>query len=131
MILETSRLLIRPFVMNDLLVIHRIGNQTFGDPSKAEHLPEAALEERRSWLEWQILSYEWFSRLRQPPYGDRAIALKTPNQVIGSIGYVPLLMPFEQIPEFGPANQHRACFTTEFGLFWAIDPKYQRQGYAT
>jgi predicted acetyltransferase len=27
--------------------------------------------------------------------------------------------------------QNSEYYTTEFGLFWAIDPKHQRQGYAT
>ena len=131
MILQTSRLLIRPFVRDDLLAIHRILSLAFGDPSMAEHLPESALEKRRSWLEWQVLSQEWHARLRQPPYGDRAITLKTSGQVIGSIGYVPCLNPFEQIPELRSSPNPIGHCTTEFGLFWAIDPKHQRQGYAS
>ena len=131
MLLETSRLIIRPFVRDDLLVIHRILSQAFGDASMAEYLPESALEERRSWLEWQVLSQEWFVKLRQPPYGDRAITLKTSSQVIGSIGYVPCLNPFEQIPELATTPNPTGHYTTEFGLFWVIDPKHQRQGYAS
>lgn len=131
MILETSRLTIRPFVRDDLIIIHRILSKTFGDPSKTEYLPEAALDARRSWLEWQVLNQKWFPKLHQPPYGDQAITLKASNQVIGSIGYVPLLMPFEQIPELGPTTQQSEYYTTEFGLFWVIDPEYQKQGYAS
>ena len=132
-ILETSRLVIRPFIKNDLLLIHRILSQAFGDPRTypTEYLPESALEERRSWLEWQVLSYEWFARLRQPPYGDRAITLKTTSQVVGSIGYVPLLMPFEQIPELGNSPSPRGHYSTELGLFWAVDPTHQRKSYAS
>jgi RimJ/RimL family protein N-acetyltransferase len=129
MILETPRLIIRPFLRDDLLIIHRILDQTLGDGTKVDD--ETALEERRSWLEWSILNQEWFVKLRQPPYGDRAISLKTSNQVIGSIGYVPLLLPSEQIPELRPMLQASPHYVTEFALFWAIDPKYQRQGYAT
>jgi ribosomal-protein-alanine N-acetyltransferase len=131
MILETSRLIIRPFIRDDLLIIHRILNETFGDPSKAEYLPEAALEERRSWLEWQILNDKWFVKKHQPPYGDRAISLKPTGQLIGSIGYVPCLDSFEQIPDLNSSLQPSVYNTTEFGLFWVIDPKHQRQGYAT
>jgi ribosomal-protein-alanine N-acetyltransferase len=131
MILETSRLIIRPFVRDDLQVIHRILNEAFGDPSRAEYLPEPMLEERRSWLDWQILNEKWFVKKHQPQYGDRAISLKPVGQVIGSIGYVPLLMPFEQIPDLNPSLQPNGYNTTEFGLFWVIDPKHQRQGYAT
>ena len=131
MILETSRLIIRPFIRDDLLVIHRILSQALGDASMAEYLPESALEERRSWLEWHVLSQEWFVKLRQPPYGDRAITLKTSSQVIGSIGYVPCLNPFEQIPELATTPYPTRHYTTELGLFWVIDPKHQRQGYAS
>jgi len=131
MILETNRLIIRPFVMDDLLATHRILNQTFEDPNKAEYLHERALEERRSWLEWQILNQEWFERMHQPPYGDRAITLKADKQLIGAVGYVPCLAPFEQILGLGIPTQPCGRFTTEFGLFWVIDPKYQRLGYAS
>ena len=131
MILETSRLIIRPFVRDDLIVIHRILNETFGDPNKTEYLPADKLDERRSWLEWQLLNQEWFPKLHQPPYGDLAISLKSSNQVIGSIGYVPCLDSFEQIPEISEASPPSGYNTTEFGLFWVIDPKHQRQGYAT
>ncbi len=67
----------------------------------------------------------------QPPYGDRAVVLKSTNTVIGAVGYVPCFDVFEQIPglQRGEApSDDRVC---EFGLFWAIDPDHQRQGYAT
>jgi RimJ/RimL family protein N-acetyltransferase len=129
MIVETNRLIIRPFVRDDLPAIHRILKETFNDASNVEH--ENALQERRSWLEWQILNEKWFVKLNQPPYGDRAIALKTSDEVIGSIGYVPRLNPFDQIPELATTPNPTRHYTTELGLFWVIDPKYQRQGYAT
>jgi RimJ/RimL family protein N-acetyltransferase len=88
------------------------------------------LQERRSWLQWSILSQEWLPKLHQPPYGDRAVILKTTGAVIGSVGYVPLLMPFYQIPELKVPSSGGGYNTTEFGLFWVIDPDHQRQGYA-
>ena len=93
--LETPRLLIRPFLRDDLLIIHRILDQTFGDGTKINNA--SALAERRTWLARSILNQEWFVKLHQPPYGDRVVSLKTSNEVIGSIGYVPLLVPIEQI----------------------------------
>ena len=125
--IETTRLILRPFVRGDLLVIHRILDQVFGEAGS----DRAAFEEPRSWLEWQILNQEWFERMRQPPYGDRAITLKASSQLIGAVGYVPCLAPFEQIPELLGGSRPSGCYTTEFGLFYAIDPEYQRQGYAT
>ena len=52
--LETGRLLIRPFNSGDLLAIHRIFKKTFGDGTEISD--KAALEERGSWLRWQILN---------------------------------------------------------------------------
>ena len=109
-------------------MIHRILDQTFGDSSKVDD-PDSLLE-RRSWLEWSILNQKWLPQLHQPPYGDRAITLKTGGTLIGTTGYVPLLEAFEQIPElraFTPASRYK---TPEAGLFWVIDPLHQRRGYA-
>ncbi len=127
--IRTGRLVIRSFSLDDLLAIHRILEQTFGDGSKVND--EAALQERRSWLQWQILNQEWLPKLQQPPYGDRAITLRTTGEVIGSIGYVPCLDAYEQIPELRAFSSPGRYNTTEFGLFWVIDPYHQRQGYAT
>jgi [ribosomal protein S5]-alanine N-acetyltransferase len=167
-LLETSRLIIRAFQPDDLHAIHRILDLTFGDGSKIAD--EAALNERRAWLEWSRLSAEWLPKMFQPPYGDRAVMLKSTSEVIGAVGYVPCFDVFEQIPGLGrglttigieasagslseqsdrlrPAARRNVANTgkprlpsekspnayrvTEMGLFWAIDPEQQRQGYAT
>ena len=47
------------------------------------------------------------------------------------MGYVPCLNIFDQIPELRETASPSGYYTTEFGLFWVIDPKHQRQGYAT
>jgi ribosomal-protein-alanine N-acetyltransferase len=112
-----------------LRAIHRILDLTFGDGSNIAN--PAALQERRSWLEWLILNQEWFPKLHQPPYGERAVMLKAANSLIGAVGYVPCLDRFEQLPSFGAGSQALGYATPEFGLFWAIDPKYQCRGYAT
>jgi len=130
LLLETDRLRIRGFEPEDLPVIHRILDQTFGDGSRVDDA--LALRERRSWLEWSVLNEHWLAELYQPPYGDRAIVLQATGAVIGAIGYVPLLMPFEQVPDLGGAAEPAAArYTTEFGLFWTIDPAHQRRGYAS
>jgi RimJ/RimL family protein N-acetyltransferase len=140
-ILETSRLIIRAFQSDDLHTIHRILDVTFGAGTKIDD--EEALNERRSWLEWSRLSAEWLPKMFQPPYGDRAVVLKQISEVIGAVGLVPCFDVFEQIPGLdrgglpsaatrAPAlNADRAHRVTEIGLFWAIDPDQQRQGYAT
>lgn len=67
----------------------------------------------------------------QFPYGDRAIVLRSPQTVIGAAGYVPMLDAFDQIPELRVGVVTRQYNTPEVGLFWAVDPSYQRQGYAS
>jgi ribosomal-protein-alanine N-acetyltransferase len=128
-ILKTSRLIIRPFTPDDLHAIHRILDLTFGAGSKIDD--EAALNERREWLEWSRLSAEWLPRMFQPPYGDRAVVLKSSNAVIGAVGLVPCFDVFEQIPGLGRGGPPSVYRVAEMGLFWAIDPDQQRQGYAT
>jgi len=110
-------------------VIHRILDQTLGDGKNVED--QAALLERRSWLQWSILNQEWLPKIGQTPFGDRAIILKSTQAVIGAIGYVPLLDIFDQIPELRTAAMVSKYTTPEVGLFWAVDPNYQRQGFAS
>jgi RimJ/RimL family protein N-acetyltransferase len=129
-IIETPRLIIRTFKLDDLPEIHRILDKTFGDGSKTNNDPEA-LEERRSWLQWSILNQKWLLNLHQPPYGERAITLKKNGKLIGAVGYVPCLNLFEQIPQLRYTDSASGYATTEFGLYWTIDPDHQRQGYAT
>lgn len=121
--LETARLIIRGFEATDLEVMQRILTQTFDDG--------VALSERQAWLHWSQLNDEWFPKMYQTPYGDRAIVLKATGEVIGAVGYVPVHAPFDQIPELRGAGDVSGCYMPEVGLFWAIDPQHQRRGYAT
>jgi RimJ/RimL family protein N-acetyltransferase len=122
--LETARIVIRPFAADDLDPIHRILNEAFGETPYAE---------RRHWLEWSTMNYTALARLYQPPYGDRAIVLKSSNTLIGAVGLVPCYGPFHTLPYFRerssvpPGN----LLTSEMGLFWALDAAYRGQGFAT
>jgi RimJ/RimL family protein N-acetyltransferase len=69
-----------------------------------------------------------FSMLDQPHYGERAIVLKVTGEIIGAVGIVPYLDTFNKITAFNRAPDFPA--TSEVGLFWAIDPAHQRNGYA-
>ena len=128
-VLESERLRIRPFCEDDLETIHRILNDGFGQDKTMN--ATAALAERRSWLRWQIASYEWLAKMYQPPYGDRAIVLKSSDELIGSVGFVPLSNAFTQIPELRTGDPVSTHNSTEFGPFWVISPIHQKQGYAT
>ena len=126
MALETPRLTIRSFTLDDTPIIHRILDQAFGDGARVAD--QAALDERRSWVQWSMLSQEWLPNMHQPPYGDRAVVLKATNMLIGAVGYVPCLAPFEQLPALRASAQPGSLATPEVGLFWAIDPEQQRRG---
>jgi len=130
--LETARLLIRPFVMADLDALHQIVDVELSD---ADFGTEGAqsLDERREWLEWATLNYDQLAKMYQPPYGERAIVLKQTGQLIGSIGYVPCMMPFGQLPGLaaGLDEATRRRSTCELGLYYALAPAHQRQGYTS
>lgn len=129
-ILETPRLQIRPFTLDDLMTIHQILDVELGEADV--HTSGAkVLAERKLWLEWTILSYEQLAQLYQPPYGERAVALKATGQVIGAVGYAPCLDAFDQIPHFCADSEPDLLASPEFGLYYAISPAFQGQGYAT
>lgn len=126
-VLETERLVIRPFVMDDLAAVH----QLYVDVGwvDIEATPEEQLEVRREYVQWSALNHVQLARLSQPPYGDRAVVLKDRGQLIGMCGLVPYVEPFGQLPYFGGVRDGLA--TAEIGIMWAISPAHQRQGYAT
>jgi len=126
--LETERLIIRAFAVDDLPAIHRILGEAFPEGSSGDE--GQAVLKGESWLRWSILSQEWLPRLHQPPYGDRAIVLKTTGEVIGAAGYVPLLAPFGQIAELRGSEALDGFFTPEVGLYWVIGVDHRKRGYA-
>lgn len=119
--LETQRMVIRELTMQDLDDIHQVLNRSFGG--------ESPIEERQHWLQWTVLGYEMFAYLGQPHYGERAIVLKKIGQIIGAVGIVPYLDRFNQVAAFKRSPYTPA--TAEVGLFWAIDPAHQNQGFAS
>jgi RimJ/RimL family protein N-acetyltransferase len=126
-ILETNRLLVRPLTQADELDCHRLYvDIEWADRSVRD---EVNRERRREWIEWTVRGYVQLSRLNQPPYGERAVIAKQRGRFIGLVGLVPLLAPFAQLPPFG--GKSNARFTAEVGLFWAISPAVQRNGYAS
>jgi ribosomal-protein-alanine N-acetyltransferase len=131
-ILETARLLVRPFVMEDLQDVYRLLDVELAETDLRTDRMET-MAERAKWLQWSVLDYEQLAKLSQPPYGDRAVILKSASNLIGACGFVPCLNPFEQLPGFAPGDRPPgpSLSSTEFGLFYAISPAYQRQGYAT
>lgn len=130
--LETARLRIRPFTLDDLDALHQLLDVEL---SAADFGTEGAQsrDERREWLDWAVLNYDQLAKMYQPPYGDRAIELKQSGQLIGAVGYVPCMMPFGQLPAFaaGLDEATRRRSTCELGLYYAMSPAHQRQGYTS
>lgn len=125
--LTTERLLVRPFTMGDLHSAHHVLSEAWSEPHEERDTRLAAREE---WLRWSIASYEQLAGLFQFPYGDRAVVRKADGRLLGSVGLVPVVAPFRQIPDF-PEYDGSGRWYSEVGLFWAIDPAEQGQGYAT
>ena len=125
-LLETARLRIRPFTLDDLDAVHRLLD--------LELDPEAGVtrDERERWLQWTVLGYVELAKLHQPPYGDRAIVLKQTEQVIGACGYAPCLDAFGQIPALRSGHDAAPGLTSaEVGLYYGLLPDQRGQGYAT
>ena len=131
-ILETERLYIRPFVLDDLSGVHQLLDIDLVAPELRADKMES-LAERARWLQWTVLNYEQLDKLYQPPYGDRAIILKSTGELIGACGFVPSFNAFEQLPGFVSCDSPplEGSYSPEFGLYYAIAPAHQRQGYAT
>lgn len=129
--LETARLLIRPFTFADLdAAVQLLDIDLAGANVGAAPIESRA--EREQWLRWTVLNYDQLARLYQPPYGDRAVVLKSSSQLIGAVGYVPCLAPFQQYHTLRQAEAApTTLYSTEFGLYYAFAPAVQRQGYAT
>lgn len=125
-LLTTPRLLIRRFERGDLAALHRILDLEAGEGP--------TLEERTAWLEWSVRNYDALERLYQPPYGDRAVVLRSNGELIGAVGLVPSYNFFAQIPGLGPdpLPLSPARFAQpEIGLYWTIAQAQRNQGYAS
>lgn len=126
--LTSDRLIVRPLQMDDLDTIYMIMEQAFG----AEEDSVSAYQERKEWLEWTIQNYTALARMYQPPYGERAIVLRASGELIGAVGIVPCIGPFDTLPFFAEGLQSPSrLHSTEMGLFWALGDAYRGQGYAT
>ncbi|MFC1960144.1 GNAT family N-acetyltransferase, partial [Chloroflexota bacterium] len=119
--LETARLIIRPYTMADLDAVHELLVAAFASTN--------TLEDTRDWLTWTIASYRQHARLHQPPYGDYAVTLRETGALVGTVGLVPAVIPWDVLDSDEPPEN--PPLSPEFGLYWGVHPEHQRQGYAT
>lgn len=121
--LETDRLVIRDFSMDDLNDVHRILDREI---YLERNLP---IEARRGWLEWSITNYQELAGLNQPPYGERAVTLRDTGELIGITGYSPMFHPLSEM--LNGISSTAARWLPEMGLYYAFSPAQQGNGYAT
>src|SRR5439155_11894369 len=112
--LETERLVIRPFAMEDAATFRRLLEEAFG------HDIYGAEDTKRLLFEYNVIADKAHEALHQTPYEDRAIVLKSDGALIGAVGFAPCLAPFGRLPSFRGAP-HRS---PEVGLFWALLPEH-------
>jgi RimJ/RimL family protein N-acetyltransferase len=109
-----------PPLETDRLVIRELA-----EPDAAAVLRLAGLGGR--WLSWTALAYEQLAELHQPPYGERAVVLRSTGRLVGLVGLVPSLGPFGVLPSW-PGDEAR--YTPEVGLFYIVAEEHRRQGIA-
>ena len=81
----------------------------------------------RRWLTWAVAAPGALADLHQPPYGERAVDLAATGELVGLVGLVPALGPFDQLDGAPPGGP----WTPELGLYWALAPAHRGHGYAT
>jgi RimJ/RimL family protein N-acetyltransferase len=130
-ILRTGRLVIRPFVREDLDAVFQLYDVELADASMGNAGAQLR-EDRKVWLEWTLQGYRQLDHLYQPPYGDRAIVLADTGALIGACGFVPCLDEFDRIPGLRATEASAAGrASAEVGLFYGLSPAHQGRGYAT
>src|SRR5437870_13062133 len=115
--LQTERLLIRELDFDDLPAVHQLLDVDLAATDWGEEA--GTIGERRRWLESTVLGYEQLAKLRQPPFGDRAIVLKGTGELAGACGFVRCLGPVDQSPAWRAAAEDapRGRSVAEDGLY--------------
>jgi RimJ/RimL family protein N-acetyltransferase len=122
-VLETERLRIRPFIMDDLAAIHQILDLELKWAGESLNL-----EDRKDVLQGNV----WASRL-EVPAGWRAIERREDARLIGMIRLHVDLLPAEVRDLFDePGETDSGPFSTlEYHLTYALSSAYWGQRYAT
>jgi RimJ/RimL family protein N-acetyltransferase len=125
--LKTERLLIRPVREEDFEAIYQ-HRRAIGwmDDNQTEAEQRDVVGHYALWLSLNHLA---LARLHQPPYGDRVIARRQTDELIGMCGIVPYISDFSVFPSFGGTDKGGLA-QAEVGLMWAINPEQWRKGYA-
>lgn len=122
-VLETERLQIRPFHLNDETAVYHLRESLNWLPNEADQ------EANHRYVLWNSLNHLSLAELDQPPYGDRIVVHRASGTVIGIVGFVPYVDFLTRLPTWGRMADGPAIAAV--GLVWMIAPAYQRQGYAS
>ncbi len=119
-VLETERLIIRPFVTTD-------------GPAVALVLGNREIASSQRYVDQSLALVQQMADVYQPPIGDRAVVHRDSQTVIGVVGLPLAFGPFEQLIPFDAPEIDitPTANTPEIGLFYEFDPRFRRQGYAT
>ena len=105
MTLETERLILREYTMDDFVPLYQI----MSDPETMRHYPAPFDEEKtRGWIEWNLDNYKKYG------WGLWAVVLKESGDFIGDCGITLQNIDGQELPEIG----------------WHINKKYWRRGFA-
>ena len=120
--LETARLVIRPFAIEDLDAAHRLLDQELGwGGSRAE---------REDWVRFCArLAANWTN----PPQGYRAIALRETGELIGKCGFFCYVVTPEERTLFGRLEDDRpgGFNSVVLGVGYGLSRGQRGRGYAT
>ena len=126
--LETERLIIRPFVMQDLAAAHQLL-----DVDIQWSGPSFSLDQRRQRLQFYISLAQWGDT--GCIYGYRAITLKPNSLLIGICGFTPVLwqaqLKARLWPELFGEMKDDPYASLELDIGYALGSQHRGQGYAT
>ena len=126
-VLETERLRIRPFTQNDLDAAHQLLDQDLQWSGAG-----FTREQRQRRLQFHIDLAHWVDM--GALFGDRALVLKEPGQLIGLAGFRPwVLSPVTRalfgVDFWGETSPTFAAM--ELGIGYALRSSHRKRGYAT
>jgi RimJ/RimL family protein N-acetyltransferase len=124
--LQTARLILRPFTMDDLPDLYRLLDLDLEWAG-----PGISIDQRKEKMQFQIALSQW--KDTGCIYGDRVIVLKATGQLIGICGFRPwICTPAERALYDPPAVIHEHPLNApELGVGYALSSQHRGHGYAT
>ena len=122
--LETERLIIRPFLADDLEAAHKLLDHDLAWSGQG-----FSIAQRQERLEFYRALANWDDTGNL--YGYRAIILKGANELIGTCGFTPRLWSADERAAFDLLADNSPYTTLEVEIGYAVGSRFRRQGYAS